>query len=128
MEKRVELNKEVIEERKKTKGLLEAIKEAIKEANPEFKFAGIAVYKLGNEHAVAVFLDEEENPITDMLIDIKHEVVIKNPKEFYVKIKPEPQGMLHYELKEVDDKGEVHNYEGKAILLSPWISYEEIFK
>ncbi|WP_457625514.1 hypothetical protein [Persephonella sp.] len=123
MESRVELHKDVIEEKKRKKGLLEAIKEAIKESNPDFPFAGVAVFELGKEHAVALFLDEEENPITDLLIDIKKDIAIKNPKEFRVKIKPEPQGMLHYELYE-DGK----TYEGKAYLLTPWIPYEEIMR
>ncbi len=122
MEDRVHLDKETIEENKRKKGILEAIKEAIREAKPDFKFAGASVFELGKEHAVILLLDEEENPVGDILIDLKEEIAIKNPKEFKVKIKTEPQGMLHYELVE-----DGHKYEGKAILLTPWISYNEIF-
>ncbi len=123
MEDRVQLDKETIEANKRKKGILEAIKEAIREAKPDLKFAGAAVFELGKEHAVVLLLDEEENPLGDLLIDLKEEIAIKNPKEFKVKIKSEPQGMLHYELVE-----DGHKYEGKAILLTPWISYNEIYK
>ena len=123
MEDRVQFDKETIEANKRKKGILEAIKEAIREAKPDLKFAGAAVFELGKEHAVVLLLDEEENPLGDLLIDLKEEIAIKNPKEFKVKIKSEPQGMLHYELVE-----DGHKYEGKAILLTPWISYNEIYK
>jgi len=123
LEDRVQLDKETIEANKRKKGILEAIKEAIREAKPDLKFAGAAVFELGKEHAVVLLLDEEENPLGDLLIDLKEEIAIKNPKEFKVKIKSEPQGMLHYELVE-----DGHKYEGKAILLTPWISYNEIYK
>ncbi len=122
MENRVHLDKETIEENKRKKGIIEAIKEAIREAKPDLKFAGAAVFELGKEHAVVLLLDEEENPLGDILIDLKEDIAVKNPKEFKVKIKMEPQGMLHYELIE-----DGHKYEGKAVLLTPWISYEEIF-
>jgi hypothetical protein len=122
LENRVQLDKETVEENKRKKGILEAIKEAVREAKPDLKFAGAAVFELGKEHAVVLLLDEEENPLGDILIDLKEDIAVKNPKEFKVKIKSEPQGMLHYELVE-----DGHKYEGKAILLSPWISYREIY-
>ncbi len=123
MEDRVHLDKEIVEQNKRKKGILEAIKEAIREAKPDLKFAGASVFELGKERAVVLLLDEEDNPVGDILIDLKEDIAVKNPKEFKVKIKSEPQGMLHYELIE-----DGHKYEGKAVLLTPWISYNEILK
>ncbi len=122
MEKRVELSKETIEKLKKKRGYLAIVKEAIKKAKPDFKFSGATVYELGEEHLLVLFLDEEENPLGDMLIDLKKDVVYTDPHQFKVKIEVTPQGMEHYKLWEGD-----RYLEGKAILLTPWLSYNEIF-
>ncbi|NPA52067.1 MAG: hypothetical protein GXO22_04160 [Aquificae bacterium] len=123
MEKRVHISKEVVKKYLKKKGFLDAVKEAIKEAKPDLKFAGATVYLLGKEHILVLFLDEEENPISDMLIDIKKGEVITDPHMFKVKIEIPPQEtMEHYKLW-VDGK----YYEGKAELLHPWLTPKEIF-
>ncbi len=123
MEKRIELEKEVVEKLKKKKGYLSIVKEAIKKAKPDFKFAGAVVYELGEEHLLVLFLDEEENPLGDMLIDIKKDIIYTDPHEFKVKIEITPQGMEHYKLWEGN-----RYLEGKAILITPWLSYEEVYR
>ena len=123
MKKRIHLSDEVVKNYLKKKGILEAVKEAIRETKPDLKFAGATVYLFGKEHVLVLFLDEEENPISDMLIDLKNDEVITDPKMFKVKIEIPPQEtMEHYKLW-VDNR----YYEGKAELLHPWLTQEEIF-
>ncbi len=123
MEKRIHLSDEIIKKYLKKKGLLETVKEAIREAKPDLKFAGATVFELGKEHILVLFLDEEENPISDMLIDLKKDEVLTDPKTFKVKIEIPPQEtMEHYKLW-VDSR----YYEGKAELLHPWLTPEDIF-
>ncbi|NPA53426.1 MAG: hypothetical protein GXO21_02020 [Aquificae bacterium] len=122
MENRIDLSKETLEKLKKERGYLAIVKETLKKFKPPKKFAGATVYKLGEEHLLVLFLDEEENPLGDMLIDLKNDVVFTDPHQFKVKIEITPQGMEHYKLWEGNKY-----FEGKATLLTPWISYEEIY-